>query len=66
MTEERWFRAAVRPHGSIGQFTTKDFIMTVTVTGSHCSLMAEAIGVIHSRGFEVHHIVAHSSKRETL
>ena len=64
--EQRWFRAAVREHGAIGNYTTQDFHLNVEVTGSHHKLMAEAIGIINEAGYEVHHIVGHSTKQECI
>lgn len=66
MTEQRWFRAAVRQHGAQGKYTTQDFCLTVEVTGSHHQLMAEAITLINADGYEVHHIVGHSTKQECI
>ena len=56
--ESRWFLARVRQQGALGSFERKRFQLTVTVTGSHHALMAEAIRLINGQGYEVDHIIS--------
>lgn len=65
-TETRFFEAHVRKQGAQGIFSRKVFELTVTVTGSHHKLMDEATRLINAEGYELHHIDAHSAKRECI
>lgn len=65
-TETRYFRAYVRREGAIGQFETKDFVVTVTIQGAYSRLIEEAIASIRKQGYETYHIISHSVKRECL
>jgi len=64
--EQRWFRVSVRECGAIGRFYRKDFCLSVSVTGSHWDLMAEAIVLIRGMGYETQGIVSHSLKKRCL
>lgn len=65
-TETRFVKASVRKQGAQGNWQTKIFATEVPVTGSYHAVAEAAIKDINAQGWEVNHIIEHSTKRECL
>jgi hypothetical protein len=64
--ETRFFKVSCRKEFSQGAFYQKVFELEVEVTGSYHKMAEQAIRLIREQGYETHHIISHSTKRDTL